>query len=123
MNAHVDPARGMIQAVRKSLLGLCLLFPSLLFVIACWRWSRLRIWGRPAVAAASGASRSLGADAREKRPQRPRQHVETELTVPEAVVGYLIGRGGNRIRQVEEESGARIRFKERIGTKDKVGGT
>ena len=48
------------------------------------------------------------------------QSVTTEFTVPEAVVGYVIGRHGARVRQVEEESGARIRFKDLQGSKDKV---
>lgn len=57
---------------------------------------------------------------RELRNKRLRKNVEVELAVPEGVVGYLIGRRGNRIRQIEEDSGAKLRVKERLGTRDKV---
>ena len=43
---------------------------------------------------------------------------EVEFTIPDAVVGYVIGRRGNRIRQIEAETGAQVHFKERIGTDD-----
>ena len=51
---------------------------------------------------------------------RPTHNSKVEFTIPDAVVGYVIGRRGNRIRQIEEETGAKVRFKERIGTGDKV---
>lgn len=45
---------------------------------------------------------------------------KVEFTIPDTVVGYVIGRRGNRIRQIEEETGAKVRLKERIGTEDKA---
>ncbi|XP_064387727.1 tudor and KH domain-containing protein homolog isoform X2 [Halichondria panicea] len=52
--------------------------------------------------------------------KRVRQNVSVEFIVPESVVGYVIGRHGTSIRQVEEESGARVHFKDQQGSKDKV---
>ena len=36
-------------------------------------------------------------------------------------VGFVIGRHGVRVRQVEDQSGARIRFKDKHDSEDKVG--
>ena len=36
-------------------------------------------------------------------------------------VGFVIGRHGVRVRQVEDECGARIRFKDKQGSEEKVG--
>ena len=66
-----------------------------------------------------GAS-SLPARAVRETVQRSTHNSKVEFTIPEAMVGYVIGRRGNRIRKIEEETGTRVRFKERIGTGDKV---
>ena len=108
---------------RKSLLGWCLLFPSLILVIVLWRWRKLRILRRLTITSSTtvaSSGNSAGSVGRELGTKRLRKNVEVELTVPEAVVGYLIGRRGNRIRQIEEDSGAKLRVKERLGTRDKV---
>lgn len=49
---------------------------------------------------------------------RQTNNSKVEFTIPDAVVGYVIGRRGNRIRQIEAETGAQVHFKERIGTED-----
>ena len=51
---------------------------------------------------------------------RVRQSVTSELTIPGDVVGRVIGRHGLRVRQLEEESGARIKFKDQQQSRDKV---
>ena len=51
---------------------------------------------------------------------RVRQSVSSELTIPGDVVGRVIGRHGLRVRQLEEESGARIKFKDQQHSQDKV---
>lgn len=113
----------MMLSARKYLLGWCLLFPSVVLVIVLWRWRKLRILRRltttssASVASLGDSTVSVG---RELRNKRLRKNVEVELAVPEGVVGYLIGRRGNRIRQIEEDSGAKLRVKERLGTRDKV---
>ena len=53
---------------------------------------------------------------------RVRQSVTSELTIPGDVVGRVIGRHGLRVRQLEEESGARIKFKDQQHSQDKVRG-
>ena len=52
---------------------------------------------------------------------RVRQSVTSELTIPGEVVGRVIGRHGLRVRQLEEESGTRIKFKDQQQSRDKVG--
>lgn len=53
--------------------------------------------------------------------KRVRQGVSVEFSIPAKAVGYVIGRHGLRVRQVEEQSGARVRFKDQQETEDKVG--
>ncbi len=36
------------------------------------------------------------------------------------MVGYVIGRRGTSVRQVEQQTGARVQFKDQQDTKDKV---
>ncbi len=95
------------------LVGLVLLVPSAALMVACavcpcvWVW---RAWRRdPAVCGRVDNS-----------VKRVRQNVSVEFTIPESVVGYVIGRHGASIRQLEEESGARVHFKDQQGSKDKV---
>ena len=95
--------------------GLCVLFPSLIAALAVWwrwYWRRIVVGVRslPAAGPRQGGQHS----------NRRTHNSKVELTIPDAVVGYVIGRGGNRIRQIEEETGAKVRIKERIGTGDKV---
>ncbi len=103
----------LVPAVPSYLVGLVLLVPSAALMIACavcpcvWVW---RAWRRdPPVS--GRADNSV---------KRVRQNVSVEFIVPENVVGYVIGRHGTSIRQVEEESGARVHFKDQQGSKDKV---
>lgn len=51
---------------------------------------------------------------------RVRQNVSVEFPIPEQVIGFVIGRKGSSVKQVEAESGARVHFKDQQGTKDKV---
>ena len=51
---------------------------------------------------------------------RVRQNVSVEFPIPEQVVGFVIGRKGSSVKQVEAESGARVHFKDQQGTTDKV---
>ena len=60
-----------------------------------------------------------GAEAK-KSTQRVRQSVNSEFTIPGEVVGRVIGRHGMHVRQLEEQSGARIKFKDQQDSKDKV---
>ncbi len=72
-----------------------------------WVW---RLWSRGRVRPCEGSDGV----------RRVRQNVSVEFIVPESVVGYVIGRRGASVRQVEEESGARVNFKDQQGSKDKV---
>ena len=74
----------------------------------------------PRLAITNSSGNGAASGGRELGTKRLRKNVEVELEVPEAVIGYLIGRSGSRIRQIEEDSGAKLRVKERLGTRDKV---
>ena len=41
-----------------------------------------------------------------------KQHTTVEFSIPNTAVGYVIGRGGSNVRQVEESTSTRIKFKE-----------
>ena len=97
--------------MKRTIAGLCALFPSLI-VLAVWcRW----YWGRLERGVVSSVTSVDG-----RHTNRLRQNSKVEFSIPDAVVGYVIGRRGTRIRQIEEETGAKVRFKERIGAGDKV---
>ena len=49
-----------------------------------------------------------------------RQGTCVEFTIPSCAVGYVIGRQGQRVRDLERTSGARIRFKNQQESEDKV---
>lgn len=49
-----------------------------------------------------------------------RQGTCVEFTIPSSAVGYVIGRQGQRVRELERNSGARIRFKDQQESEDKV---
>lgn len=89
--------------------GLLLLLPTTLVMLVLWlcqcEW--VRRWLE-------------GGGTEDKSTQRVRQSVSTEFTIPGEVVGRVIGRHGNRVRQLEEQSGARIKFKDQQDSKDKV---
>ena len=85
-------------------LGLVLVLPTAVLMAAIWAWRRL---GR-------------GAGEREGDTRRLRQGTSVEFTIPAQAVGYVIGRHGQRVRQLEESSGACIRFKDQRDSEDKV---
>ena len=97
---------------RSVAAGLCVLFPSLIALAVWCRW----YWRRTVVGLATSLPRPLQG----QHTNKSRQNSEVEFMIPDAVVGYVIGRRGNRIRQIEEKTGAKVRFKDRIGTGDKV---
>lgn len=97
----------------RKLFGATLLLalPTTVLMTLAWacqlQWLR-NIWPRSA--------------SEETKSKRLRQCVTKELTVsvPEEVVGYVIGRHGARVRRIEEDSGARIKFKDVQASTDKV---
>ena len=101
-------ARGREMGWRgyRYLLGMVLLVPTALILSVVWAWRRLR-GGQPALE--DGGTRQL------------RQGTSQELTIPSEAVGYVIGRQGQRVRELERTSGARIRFKDLQDSEDKVG--
>ena len=59
----------------------------------------------------------------EEGPSRQlRQGTSEEFTIPAEAVGYVIGRQGQRVREMEKSSGARIRFKDQQDSEDKARG-
>lgn len=109
------------------MIGLSALLSSLGLVAVLWLWrrrSRKSIHpssaiGQDSITQAAKKGEETG-NGRHPDTTRVRQRVEEEVTIPGDIVGYIIGRRGNRVRQFEEESGARLRFKELQGTEDKV---
>ncbi len=92
------------------MLGLALLVPSAALMVACWMCPCVWVWRR--------WSRDPGVS--REGVKRVRQNVSVEFVIPESIVGYVIGRRGASVKQVEEESGARVQFKDQQGSKDKV---
>lgn len=87
------------------MMGMVLLVPTAILVTVLWAWRRIR--GR--------------ADMLEEGPARQlRQGTSEEFTIPSEAVGYVIGRQGQRVREMERTTGARIRFKDQQDTEDKV---
>ena len=100
---------------RAPLLGAVLAVPTfalmaLLSLCPCvWAWRWL---------SGSGAKASLpGPASKTLRACRARP---CEITIAGDLAGFVIGRRGRRVRQLEEESGARIRFRDLEGSEDKV---
>ena len=85
-------------------LGIVLVLPTAVFMAAMWAWRRL----------------GSGAGERDGDTRRLRQGTSVEFSIPAQAVGYVIGRHGQRVRQLEESSGARIRFKDQRDSEDKV---
>ena len=111
----------------RSVIGLSALLSSLGLVAALWLWRRRSRNSLPSSSsfkpdsiAPAGTKGEAAGNGRQPDTTRVRQRVEEEITIPGDIVGYIIGRRGNRVRQFEEESGARLRFKELQGTEDKV---
>lgn len=90
------------------MLGVVLLVPTALVVTMLWAWRRLRTSGAAMLEA--GPTRQL------RQPG-----VSEEFSIPAESVGYVIGRRGQRVRDLEKETGARIRFKDQQDSEDKVG--
>ena len=108
--------------MRRSLIGISLLVPTLGLVAMCWAWWKRTVLFNPSTSRSEASShrRREGGDGCLQEAPRLRQIVEEEITVPGNIVGYIIGRRGTRVREIEEDSGARLRFKELQGTEDKV---
>lgn len=97
------------NGIPRYMLGMMLLVPSAALMVACWMCPCVWLWKR--------WKRDPGAC---EGVRRVRQNVSVEFVIPESVVGFVIGRRGASVKQVEEESGARVQFKDQQGTKDKV---
>ena len=87
------------------MLGIVLLVPAAVFLTLAWAWRRLLGGGRELE---GSATRQL------------RHAASAEFAIPAATVGYVIGRQGQRVKQLEQSSGARIRFKDQQDSEDKV---
>ena len=87
-------------------LGMFLLVPTAILLTMVWAWRRIR--GGWELKGGSGETRQL------------RQGTSEEFTIPAEAVGYVIGRQGQRVREMERTSGARIRFKDQQDSEDKV---
>ena len=84
-----------------------LLLPAAMVMSLVWVWCRLRGGRHPAL---------------EGRGMRQlRQGTSEEFVIPAEAVGFVIGRRGQRVREIEKSSGARIRFKDQQDSEDKVG--
>ena len=90
----------------QYVLGIVLLVPTAIVVTMLWAWRRVR--GAQTGMLEEGPARQL------------RQGTSEEFCVPAEAVGYVIGRQGQRVRDLERSSGARIRFKEQQDSEDKV---
>lgn len=89
-----------------STLGLLLFLPTTVAMLLAWVWG----W----------AWRWLDQRRGEGQSRRLQQNVNVEFPIPEKAVGFVIGRHGVRVRQVEDQSGARIRVKDKHDSEDKV---
>lgn len=90
----------------RYMLGVFLLVPAAILVTVAWAWRRVRRGGDRGML--EGGTRQL------------RQGTSEEFTIPSSAVGYVIGRQGQRVRELERSSGARIRFKDQQDSGDKV---
>lgn len=87
-------------------MGVVLLVPAAIVMTMLWAWRRIRGSGERAIEG-SGTLQL-------------RQGTCVEFTIPSSAVGYVIGRQGQRVREIERNSGARIRFKDQQESEDKV---
>ncbi|CAI8036910.1 Tudor and KH domain-containing protein, partial [Geodia barretti] len=90
----------------QYMLGMVLLVPTAIVVTMLWAWRRIR--GARGAMLEGGPARQL------------RQGTSEEFTIPAEAVGYVIGRQGQRVREMERTSGARIRFKDQQDNEDKI---
>ena len=90
----------------QYMLGMVLLVPTAIVVTMLWAWRRIR--GARGAMLEGGPARQL------------RQGTSEEFTIPAEAVGYVIGRQGQRVREMERTSGARIRFKDQQDNEDKA---
>ena len=88
------------------MLGMVLLVPTAIVVTMLWAWRRIR--GARGAMLEGGPAIQL------------RQGTSEEFTIPAEAVGYVIGRQGQRVREMERTSGARIRFKDQQDSEDKA---
>lgn len=86
-------------------MGVVLLVPAAIVMTMLWAWRRIR-----------GSERAIEGS----RTLQQRQGTSVEFTIPASTVGYVIGRQGQRVREMERNSGARIRFKDLQEGEDKV---
>lgn len=68
-----------------------------------WLWRRRRNGSRPSLPASSSSNRGGASSS-------SRQKTTVELEVPDYAMGFVIGRGGQNIRMIESESGARVKM-------------
>ena len=94
-------------------LGLLLLMPTTVLMVALWLCPCT--WFRPFRRWLSLLSSEPAGET-----HRARQSVSEEFSIPSKVVGWVIGRNGATVRQFEEQSGARIKFKDQQDSQDKV---
>lgn len=87
-------------------MGVFLLVPAAIVMTMLWAWRRIRGSEERAIEG-SGTLQQ-------------RQGTCVEFTIPSSTVGYIIGRQGQRVRELERNSGARIRFKDLQEGEDKV---
>lgn len=91
-------------------LGIVFIVPTAIVLTMLWAWRRI-----------SGVGDSHGMIENGRSNTRQiRQGTSVEFTIPAATVGYVIGRQGQRVREIERTSGARIRFKDQQDSDDKV---
>lgn len=96
-----------------TVLSAILALPGVAVMVALWVCPCAWAW-RWLFATAGDSGNSSG-----KAPLRSRANVR-ELAVPGRLVGFVIGRRGQRARQLEDESGARLRFRDEEGSEDKA---
>lgn len=109
----------MMSLAKRSVFGLSLLLPSaIILVVVWWRWPCRRLWRL--LVSTTHAIATHNINHHDEDTKKLRQNIEVQFSIPDRVVGYVIGRQGTRVRQIEEETGARVRFKERLGSRDKV---
>lgn len=90
-------------------LGAFLLVPTAIVLTVMWAWRRLRGPEQGMIEGGGGGGAV-----------QLRQGSSKEFTIPAAAVGYVIGRHGQRVRDLERSSGARIRFKDQQNSEEKA---
>lgn len=101
--------------VKATILSLCLLFPSLILVVLYYRRQWRSVSCPPAVLSSAG-----NVNQSNTLKLHSKGIVEVQFAVPERLVGYVIGRRGTHIHKIQDETGAKVRVKERLDNGDKV---